>query len=135
MEDMKHTIQATGHTPQTIDAAQKYEHTEMLEGDKRGVRFVLFRLEEVDGWIGKVTYETTWGTERPFTRIVHGDTLEEVADSVRNLAKSILPPGAGFPATPQFETRQAKLAGMMETLTLTALSKVLAQATGATDDS
>lgn len=133
MEDMKHTIQATGHTPKTIDAADMYEHTEMLDGDKRGVRLVLFRIEAE--WLGKVEYLTSWGTERNFTRITPLGTLEEVADSVRNFAKTILPPGAGFPATPQFETRQAKLAGMMETLTLTALSKVLADAApGEPDD-
>jgi hypothetical protein len=134
MDDMKHTIQATGHTPQTIDSDDTFAATEMLEGDKRGVDLRLYRLT-ADEWLCKVTYLTTWGTERDFTRITHAGSLEEVADSVRSMAKSILPPGAGFPATPQFETRQAKLAGMMETLTLTALSKVLAQATGATDDS
>lgn len=46
------------------------------------------------------------------------------------MAPHMLPPGAGFPAVPSYETRQAKLAGLIETLTLYALSQALQQASG-----
>jgi hypothetical protein len=119
------TFQATGFAPFTIVIKDDpYCAEEFLEGDKRGVSVELFE-DAHNGWWAALDYHTTWGTERPFTRISERGTLEEVSDWVRTQSKTVLPPGAGFPATPSFETRQSKLTGMMETLTLVALSRVL----------
>jgi hypothetical protein len=122
---MNITIQPTGHMPQVIATDKAYNSTQMLEGDKRGVQLQM-GMEEEGGWFAAITYITSWGTERTFVRLEHG-AIGVVCDWVRAAAKIILPPGAGFPATPQFETRQSKLAGMLETLTLVALSEVLAE--------
>lgn len=133
MEDMKHIIQPTGYRPIDFEVkGEPYRSLQLLEGDKRGVELSLYETEAGDGgrWLAVLRYVTTWGTEREFTRIYQSDDLDELAEQVRHAAKSVLPPGAGFPATPQYETRQAKLSGMLETLTLTALSEVLAAAPG-----
>ena len=120
---MKTILQATGRSPVEIEYIHYVFHIEMT--DKRGVAILLYQL--VDGsWVSVVKYLTNWGTERPFTYLLKGN-LETVAEAVRNIAGSILPPGAGYPAMPQYETRQAKLQGMLETLTLVALSDVLRQ--------
>lgn len=119
------TLQATGHSPFQITAARSFGRSEYLEGDRRGVSVELFDVTY--SWVAVVHYLTTWGTERPFTWVSQAADLNSVAAWVREVAAAILPPGAGFPATPQFETRQAKLAGMMQTLTLTALGDVLRQ--------
>ena len=138
---MKIKLQATGYAPFEVEPSKTYSATEMLEGDKRGVRLTVLKVGSV--WIAEVSYLTTWGSERPFSWVLTRDTLAEhdqgyilnvgrvggsIATSIRGLAKSILPPGAGFPATPPFETRQAKLNGSLETATLTALSTILAVA-------
>ncbi len=119
-------LQATGDAPVIIDALRSFTSTQMLEGDKRGVRVTLHQTN-ADKWFADISYLTTWGSERPFTW-VDCETLEVVSARIRiRYSKNMLPPGAGFPATPQYETRQAKLAGMLETITLVALSDVLAQ--------
>lgn len=123
---MRIKLQATGQGPFSIDVVSAYHSTEMLEGDKRGVHVSLFKAPD-ELWVGVVTYITAWGTERGTVWITRTAPLWEVAAMIREHAKVILPPGAGYPATPAFETRQAKLAGMMETLTLAALTKVLAE--------
>ena len=124
---MNITIQPTGYPVVTFEADSVHEATEMLDGDKRGVRVTIYQRRKFVS--AAVVYLSTWGNERPFTRVTKTHTkLEDLAAEVREMAKSTLPPGAGFPATPSFETRQAKLAGMMETLTLTALSRALEQA-------
>lgn len=127
---MKTTIklQATGYSPVGyVVLGHCFESIQMLEGDKRGVRL---RLWTTTGgtFVAELTYLTSWGTEREFTWVDVRNDLVKTADWVRARGAAILPPGAGFPATPQYETRQSKLGGMMETLTLVALSDVLAQA-------
>ena len=120
---MKTILQATGRSPVEIEYTHCFYHLEMI--GNRGVEIWLYQL--VNGyWVSAVKYLTNWGTERPFTYLLQGN-LETVAEAVRNIAGSILPPGAGYPAMPQYETRQAKLQGMLETLTLVALSDVLRQ--------
>lgn len=124
------TIQATGHPPFSFDGVELATQCEMLEGDKRGVELHLCRDDKEGDIVIVLTYVTTWGDERPVTRVMRADSLEAAAEWVRGQAPRILPPGAGFPATPSYETRQAKLAGLMETLTLHALSQALVQASG-----
>ncbi|MCV2356547.1 hypothetical protein LNV09_20595 [Paucibacter sp. B2R-40] len=123
---MKTTVQATGYSPFTVEAEALYSDTQMLPEDKRGVTLRLFR-EADEKWIAVLTYISSWGMERDFTRIYEGYSLEEISEDLRAASKSILPPGAGFPASPQYDTRQAKLAGLMEVLTLVCLSNVLAE--------
>lgn len=122
-------LQSTGFSPvgYVVDGPC-IESIQMLDGDKRGVRLRLWRTSKGDRRVCELTYLTSWGTEREFIWVRDFDTLEQLSEWVRGASKSILPNGAGFPATPQYETRQSKLAGMMETLTLVALSDVLAQA-------
>lgn len=122
---MKTTVQATGYSPITVEAEVLYSDTQMLPEDKRGVTLRLFR-EANENWVAVLTYVTAWGMERDFTRIYNGFSLEEISEHLRLASKSILPPGAGFPASSQFDSRQAKLAGLMEVLTLVCLSNVLA---------
>lgn len=120
------TIQATGHPPVTFEGVELAHEREMLEGDKRGVQLDLYRHD--DGKIvAALTYLTTWGDERPVTRVIDGLNMGDVVERIRGMAMYMLPPGAGFPATQSYETRQAKLAGLMETLTLHALSQALAK--------
>lgn len=124
---MKTKIQPTGFAPYEIEYDKHITATEMLPDDKRGIRIDVYgNGERLQAAV--LTYLTQWGTEREFVyRFSFGTYSGSWDDWVREMAKRILPPGAGYPATPQFETRQAKLAGMMETLTLVALTKVLAQ--------
>lgn len=122
-------LQATGYSPIDIHEKLVVTDTQMLDGDKRGVRVVLIDTG-CGGWVGVLDYITSWPTERPFTRITSFFTpasLLDVSEVLREWSKSVLPPGAGYPATPQFETRQSKLQGMLEVATLTALSNCLAQ--------
>ena len=130
---MKKTLQETGYVPVEIEYTRSIQSTMMLDGDKRGVELTVFLLEN-GGWAGRLTYITNWGSEQPFTQLFDSDRLSGAGfmvpplDSMlRDAAKRVLPPGAGYPAMPQFETRQAKLQGMLETLTLVALSDVLRQ--------
>lgn len=127
---MKTTIKPTGYAPIEIDHIRSFTATQMLEGDKRGVSVTLYELTP-GTWAGEVCYLSTWGNERNFTTYVQpvfDTSLTVLAENLRTKSKDMLPPGAGFPATPSFETRQAKLKGMLETLTLVALSDVLEQA-------
>ena len=120
---MKVTLQATGYAPVTIDVmGEARVSTQMLPGDKRGVRLSLWELKD-GNCVVEVTYLTSWEIERPFTRLFDGGNVEVIHEA----AKNILPPGAGYPAMPQYESRQLKLLGMLETLTLVALSEVLAE--------
>ncbi len=129
---MRTTLQGTGYEPMTFDYTHRHTSTQMLDGDKRGVRLTFYDLRDDQGVLryrrAELVYLTTWPTEREFTRLYAQNHLNAVVDTIRSDAKSVLPPGAGYPATPQFETRQAKLAGMLETATLVALSDVLKQA-------
>ena len=121
------TLYPTGYPPLQLDPDQTWENTQMLAGDKRGVRVTLYKSG--DYLRLAVEYVSQWGLERNYLRVSKSRlSLEEVAADGREMAQSILPPGAGFPATPAFETRQKKLAGTMETLTLHAMTVVLAQA-------
>ena len=121
-------LQATGYAPVGyIVKDECFSSTQMLEGDKRGVGLRMWETSQGFRWVVELSYITSWGTERTFVRVSDASSAEFAAEWVRTASKSILPPGAGFPATPAFETRQSKLAGMMETLTLVALSDVLGQ--------
>jgi hypothetical protein len=129
------TLQATGYPPMTIDGWMVADHTEALPGDKRGVRISVYVDTKNVRWVC-VEYVTKWPIERPVSHL-HGfdpatmttSTTEAIAAWVRELSRSILPPGAGFPALPQYEARQERLRGMMETLTLHCLTAVLKQLT------
>lgn len=125
------TLQATGFPPTTVEATELARHREMLGGDKRGVELAVYRLHHDGSLLAVLVYVTSWGQERTFTRLRSippnlTDQHSALADWVRQQAPDILPPGAGFPITPAYETRQAKLRGLMETLTLDCLTKVLA---------
>ena len=111
--------------PIDIEPDQTWSATEMLQGDRRGVRVTVHAVENC--YYIVLDYLTTWGIERPYTWVIRWTPQAEHGpwEYVRRQATSMLPPGAGFPATPQYETRQHKLQGMLETLTLTALSRVL----------
>ena len=133
---MKVMLQATGFGPTKLTARHVYKSKQMLAGDKRGVEITLCEGCTNDDdddswpslmWVADVTYLTSWGSELQFTRVSWADDLPTIEDGIREDAKTMLPPGAGYPAMPQFETRQAKLQGMLETLTLVALSDVLRQ--------
>lgn len=119
---MKFTLQATGHAPVEIEASCLFSATEHLE--KRGVSVELFQV--FHGYVAAIHYLTTWGLERPFTRLFGPEQLNDIASIIRTAAKDVLPPGAGYPATPSYETRQAKLKGQLEVLTLVCLSRILA---------
>lgn len=119
------TVQATGYAPVTFEGVELAHAREMLEGDKRGVQLDLYRKS--DGIVALLTYVTSWGDERPVSQLCTGNDLDEVAAWVRKQSWHILPPGAGFPATSSYETRQAKLEGLMTTLTLHALTEALKQ--------
>lgn len=123
---MNITLQATGQSPQNICYTQSITSTQMLMGDKRGVRLTVYLVEGENYWFPELTYITSWGSEREFVRhwvwVGMGDTWHHW---VRRQSKNMLPPGAGFPATPQYDTRQSKLNGMLEVATLEALGAVL----------
>ncbi len=126
-------IQPTGYGPLQFEVrgAAFYSH-QQIEGEKRGVSLSLWDAVDADAlWVAKLKYLTNWGSERSFTRFYSTRTPESMGKLIREAAKTMLPPGAGFPATPQYESRQAKLGGVMETLTLIALSDVLRQAADA----
>jgi hypothetical protein len=123
---MKVTMQHTGYAPVEFDALAVFTVEKQLGGDKRGVRITAVQVGMI-GWRVEVAYLSTWGIEQNYFRCSGINPLSNCAEWVRNLAPNLLPPGAGFPATPQYETRQRKLAGMLETATLVALSDVLAQ--------
>jgi len=124
-------LQATGHLPQSFEGRELACHEDKLPGDKRGVRIAIYQGYGTDLWC-EVRYQTLWGTERPCTYVESwggphplSDKLTNLSVWVRNLAPRIMPPGSGYPAGPQFADRQAKLAGMMETLTLHVLTECL----------
>ena len=124
-------ISPTGYGPVMIGAvSHAYYTVQMLQGDKRGVSLSLWEVIEDQGYSAELKYLTTWGSEREFCWLIEAPNLDGpggIDKMIREAAKTMLPPGAGYPAMPQFETRQAKLQGMLETLTLVALSDVLRQ--------
>ena len=121
-------IQPTGYGPIGIEVTRDAYHSQQrLEGDKRGIKLSIWPRKD-GGWVAELVYDTSWPTERQFTRYFHAADLDVLGAMLRDAAKTVLPPGAGYPAMPQFETRQAKLAGMLEVAVLTALSEVLSMA-------
>jgi hypothetical protein len=121
---MKVTLHHTGYEPVDVEALAVFQVEEMMPGDKRGVRITAVQVGPLQ-WRFELAYLTSWGVEQNFYRRSGADTLHDGAQWVREHAPKLLPPGAGFPATPQYETRQRKLEGMMETLTLVALTELL----------
>ncbi len=126
---MKTTLQATGHAPRGVEYDGHWHSIQMLVGDKRGVAIDVYH--GTNCWWAVLSYLTSWPSERSVVRTFHspelvGATFLGIDGLLREAAKTMLPPGAGYPAMPQYESRQAKLAGMLEVATLTALSEVLA---------
>lgn len=119
-------IQATGYAPIAVEYDGVWCGQQMLQGDRRGVGISVYRAGTQGQWWGVLHYLTTWPSERRFTRVFAGLEADDIADHLRKAAKTVLPPGAGYPAMPQYESRQAKLEGMLEVATLTALGEVLA---------
>lgn len=126
------TLQQTGYPPVMIMARMLADFQDMLPGDKRGVRLAFYEAQDGSLW-AELKYLTTWAIERPRTALSRAEPtdravqLEELSAWAREQSKTVMPAGAGYPATASFETRQTKLKGMMETLVLHCLTEVLAQ--------
>lgn len=119
-------LQATGYLPIEINPQAAWSAKLMMDGEKRGIGVAVFKLD--DRWVGLVEYGTSWPTERPYSWVLEAPTLTKLGEDIRALAPTVLPPGAGFPAAPQFDARQRKLVESLQTLTLVVLTDVLAQA-------
>ena len=118
-------ISPTGYGPITFEAKRDAAYARQ-DLERRSVSISIWESVD-DWWYAELKYLTTWEIERNFTRLFVHPSLSRACVSIREAAKTMFPPGAGYPAMPQFETRQAKLQGMLETLTLVALSEVLRQ--------
>lgn len=94
---------------------------------RRGANVELYRRE--DGRLfASVTYESTRRNERCYTWVVEADSLDALAAQVRERARDLLPPGAGFPADAQYIDKQDKLRDELQAVALDALTFALSQA-------
>jgi hypothetical protein len=120
------TIQPTGYPPVQLEPLYWASSTQVI-----GRRVVTVELMRLTGTIWGIflSYISKWPDERDYRQLLRGDILV-VTELARMAAKSMLPPGAGYPATPDFADRQRKLVGQLEQVTLAALTEVLAQARG-----
>ena len=119
-------LEATGFPVEWVVGRQLAWKREDLDA-KRGIIMRVIESQDHE-YIAAVTYATNWDQERPFTWVMRSHDMHELGGLVRARAKDVLPPGAGYPATPQYADRQRKLREQLETLTLVALSDCLRQA-------
>lgn len=133
-------MQATGARPITVKASLAASQEEST-GDGRSVRLQLYTNSIGAVWV-QLNYLTEYPDERNVTYLheilavnsagnLRGlrdeHPLDCAADWVRDMARNMLPPGAGHPVTRLHRLRQEKLVGILETLTLECLTKALAQ--------
>jgi hypothetical protein len=130
MTENKIHLQETGFAPFYATGSELARRSEVLDGNKRGILLAIYRTTDGE-LLGELTYTTDWKQERPFTRVMRAASLDELGQAIRLAAKTILPPGAGYPATDDYRERQAKLMGQLEVLTLSALSECLRQISAA----
>lgn len=121
------TIQATGNMPINFRSTKQFSAADTI--DKREVKLDVY-MDTEDYWWYRVALESCWKDERlnsmvggPFTG--SRDDVELMVCAIHFDSESILPPGAGYPATPDYESRQEKLNSQMYWLSLSCLSKVL----------
>jgi hypothetical protein len=118
------TLQATGFPPYEVEVEAEYRFSLALK-DKREVAITVYCCGRAYHYL--LEYRTGWDDELPFA-IGTGPFIgeERLAEAVRATAKNILPPGAGFPGTPDYAGRQSKLKGQLEAAALHCLTQVLA---------
>lgn len=122
-------IQATGLMPIGLTPQSEFKAEDSL--DKRTVSLDLY-LDTMHCWWYKLTLLSDWDDERTHTMIGgpfidDKDHLELMVSAIHHDAALILPPGAGYPATPEYDARQVKLKGQLYWVTLSCLSSILSK--------
>lgn len=121
------TLQTTGYYPFKISSQKRYEAQDVI--DRRTITLIVHIDEEGCQWY-KLTLGSAWDGERE-NAIVSGPFVNDdegysnLANSVHADAALILPPGAGYPGTPEYVGRQAKLKEQLHWLTVSCLSAIL----------
>lgn len=121
------TLQTTGHPPVSVITINTYAAQDTL--DRRTVMLGVYVDEPGNYWY-QLALHTDWVDERISTYIGgpfinDKDHIELMVAAIHFDAALILPPGAGYPATPEFDARQSKLKGQLYWLALSCLSRVL----------
>ena len=121
------TLQASGSMPITFSEQKSFMSSDVIE--KRTISLTVYKDIESNWWYS-LSLHTQWDDERGSTTVGgpfadDHDHLELMQESIKHDAAFIMPPGSGYPATPEYAARQTKLEGKMFWLAITCLSKVL----------
>jgi hypothetical protein len=115
------TLHPTGYPPVVIDADTVYRFEERL-----GKRLITVELFMSTPFTLLMAYNSDWEDEHPNVIVLQADTIDELCTLARMEADLLMPPGAGYPGTPEYKDRQAKLKGQIEHAALIALTECLA---------
>lgn len=129
----EHNLEPTGYGVVQLRGRRLGWAREDIEGNKRGVVVAVYEHESGSlvgrrsPFVATLTYSTGWKGERPFTWMLESTTVNGLGDLIREKAKDLVPPGAGFPPLPQYEQRQENLRGRLFVVAIKALDGCLKQ--------
>jgi hypothetical protein len=129
----EHNLEPTGYGVVQLRGRRLGWAREDIEGNKRGVVLAVYERESgPDGdnrhpFVATLTYSTGWKGESPFTWMLESSTLNGLGDLIREKAKDLVPPGAGFPPLPHYEQRQENLRGRLFVVAMKGLNVCLKQ--------
>jgi peptidyl-tRNA hydrolase len=122
---MNTTLHPTGYPPIVVESDAVYRET--IDLGRRSVTINLFECVYSRTLTLAMAHNTEWEDELDNVIVLQADTLDELCALARAEADLLLPPGAGYPATKEYEARQSKLRGQVAHAALTALTECLAQ--------
>lgn len=131
---MQIKIQATGSMPLSIATNAAFSNVNKVD-PHRVITATLYQADgiyhdhKLEGVYYHLHMTSEWENERTISFVGGpyrmGD-MELLSEAVSTDAKCLLRPGAGYPATPDFEARQSKLGGQMYTLAMDCLTRSMA---------
>lgn len=122
---MEIKLQATGSMPMRITTTGAYKNTNNVDPH----RVITTTLYHGDGIFYHLEMTSEWESERTISFVGGPFSLQDMellSEAVSTDAKALLRPGAGYPATPDYEARQSKLGGQMYTLAMDCLTRSMA---------
>lgn len=121
------TLHPTGALPVSFEADKEFTK-ELAVGPKRRVCAQLFTMKtKLLGFCICLSYLTEWDEEYPNVVVLKGRDLNKLCEQANEMAPQLLPPGAGYPGTPEYAGRQAKLRDQVGFAAITALTECLAE--------
>lgn len=122
------TLYPTGYPPVELEEGDEWAYD--LQLGKRRVRVVLYETPAIltpSVFTLAMSYISDWEEEQDNVIVLRSDNILDLCALARAEADLLLPPGAGYPATAEYEARQSKLQGQIAHAALTALTECLAQ--------